>query len=184
MTLEKLQELVNNEEIIYVVQDSKIWRIHTQKDYEATTHGLDNGQRLVPFEPTNAYETAVVAVLAYAKKHNTDIDLKEGENQMTAKTKVKFNVICNDDVVHTTTLAEACKYIRQQTKTSQLNFATIIHSNQTEISFIERGFIPNDPVKINFIFDLYKNLKKKEQEKTLEKYIMSKREKENYKHDR
>ena len=78
MTLEKLQELVNNEEIIYVVQDSKIWRIHTQKDYEATTHGLDNGQRLVPFEPTNAYETAVVAVLAYAKKHNTDIDLKEG----------------------------------------------------------------------------------------------------------
>lgn len=80
---------------------------------------------------------------------------------MTAKTKVKFNVICNDNVVHTTTLAEACKYIRQQTKTSQLNFATIIHSNQTEISFIERGFIPNDAAKIDSIFSLYKNLKKK-----------------------
>jgi hypothetical protein len=76
MTLEKLQELVNNEEIIYVVQDNKIWRIHTQKDYEATTCGLDNGQRLVPFEPENAYETALEAVLAYVKKRNTDIDIK------------------------------------------------------------------------------------------------------------
>ena len=75
MTLEKLQELVNNEEIIYVVQDNKIWRIHTQKDYKATTHGLDNGQRLVPFDLENVYETAFSAILAYAKKHNTDTDL-------------------------------------------------------------------------------------------------------------
>lgn len=76
MTLEKLQELVNNEEIIYVVQDNKIWRIHTQKDYKATTHGLDNGQRLVPFDLENVYETAFLAILAYAKKHNTDTDLR------------------------------------------------------------------------------------------------------------
>ena len=76
MTLEKLQELVNNEEIIYVVQDNKIWRIHTQKDYEAITCGLDNGQRLVPFDPINAYETGSAVLLAYVKKHNTDIDLR------------------------------------------------------------------------------------------------------------
>ena len=79
MTLEKLQELVNNEEIIYVVQDNKIWRIHTQKDYEVTTHGLDNGQRLVPFDLENVYETGSAALLAYVKKHNTDIDLGKEE---------------------------------------------------------------------------------------------------------
>lgn len=53
-------------------------------------------------------------------------------------------------------LSEITKKTRQALKLSQKDLALIIHSNQTEISFIERGFIPNDQEKINKIYELYK----------------------------
>jgi transcriptional regulator with XRE-family HTH domain len=38
---------------------------------------------------------------------------------------------------------------------SQQDFAKIINSNQTEVSFIERGFIPEDAKKIQAIQIIY-----------------------------
>ena len=52
-------------------------------------------------------------------------------------------------------LAEMCKSIRRVMKISQSKFAGLIGSNQTEVSFIERGFIPNDVTKIQKISCLY-----------------------------
>lgn len=55
----------------------------------------------------------------------------------------------------TPTLKEKCVFVRAKLGISQEKFAKIIGSNQTEISFIERGFIPNDQNKINAIENLY-----------------------------
>lgn len=45
------------------------------------------------------------------------------------------------------TLANMAKTIRQETGMSQKQLAEKIGTNQTEVSFIERGFIPHDPEK-------------------------------------
>ena len=44
-------------------------------------------------------------------------------------------------------LKEKCKIARQYLKMSQEGFAKVIKSNQTEVSFIERGFVPEDEKK-------------------------------------
>lgn len=58
-------------------------------------------------------------------------------------------------------LSEITKKTREALKLSQRDFALIIHSNQTEISFIERGFIPSDQEKITKIYELYKETRSK-----------------------
>ena len=45
------------------------------------------------------------------------------------------------------TLANMAKAIRQETGMSQKQLAEKIGTNQTEVSFIERGFIPSAPEK-------------------------------------
>ena len=45
------------------------------------------------------------------------------------------------------TLANMAKIIRQETGMSQKQLAEMIGTNQTEVSFIERGFISQDPEK-------------------------------------
>lgn len=57
-------------------------------------------------------------------------------------------------------LQQITKKARQEMGLSQKQFAVLIQTNQTEISFIERGFIPNDQDKINRIYELYNNLLK------------------------
>lgn len=52
------------------------------------------------------------------------------------------------------TLAEMCKEIRERTNMSQTALAKLIGTNQTEISFIERGFMPSQD-KITKIERLY-----------------------------
>lgn len=52
------------------------------------------------------------------------------------------------------TLSEKCKKIRQVCCLTQRELAELVGSNQTEISFIERGFIPITGVK-NQIEELY-----------------------------
>ena len=55
------------------------------------------------------------------------------------------------------TLANMAKAIRQETGISQKQLAEMIGTNQTEGSFIERGFIPLNPKKqiaIENIFNL------------------------------
>ena len=49
-----------------------------------------------------------------------------------------------------------CKIARKYMRMSQAEFAKVIKSNQTEISFIERGFIPEDKAKITKIETIYK----------------------------
>ena len=44
-------------------------------------------------------------------------------------------------------------------KLTQKKFAELIGSNQTEISFIERGFVPSDREKIRAIYELAKENK-------------------------
>ena len=44
---------------------------------------------------------------------------------------------------------------------TQKQFAAMIGTNQTEISFIERGFLPTDSEKISKIFELYNVERKK-----------------------
>lgn len=53
-------------------------------------------------------------------------------------------------------LAKICKSIRSEQKISQKKLAEMVGSNQTEISFIERGFIPQSQQKIDLIRGLYK----------------------------
>ena len=53
-------------------------------------------------------------------------------------------------------LKEMCKTARKYLQMTQLEFARVIRSNQTEISFIERGFIPEDHRKIEKIEQFYK----------------------------
>lgn len=52
-------------------------------------------------------------------------------------------------------LAEMCRLARQSLGISQAKFANMVGTNQTEISFIERGFIPEDQQKIRAIKELY-----------------------------
>lgn len=53
-------------------------------------------------------------------------------------------------------LKDKCYQIRTTLKLSQKEFAKLIDSNQTEISFIERGFVPA-PEKIKAIERLIEN---------------------------
>lgn len=53
-------------------------------------------------------------------------------------------------------LKEKCKIAREHFKMSQEKFSVIIGTNQTEISFIERGFVPEDKNKVKKIEILYK----------------------------
>lgn len=52
-------------------------------------------------------------------------------------------------------LATMCREVRQTLKISQRAMAALAGSNQTEISFIERGFIPDSAKKIKAIEHLY-----------------------------
>ena len=70
------------------------------------------------------------------------------------------------------TLANMAKSIRQEMGISQKQLAEMIGTNQTEVSFIERGFIPLNPEKqiaIENIFNLLvkgeKTFKEKENNK-------------------
>lgn len=53
----------------------------------------------------------------------------------------------------TVTLAEICQRTRWKMRLSQREFAKLIYTNQTEISFIERGFLPMDNGKIERIME-------------------------------
>lgn len=54
-------------------------------------------------------------------------------------------------------LKEKCKYVREKIGMSQKDFAErFLDTNQTEISFIERGFIPENRNKIETINRLYR----------------------------
>ena len=57
------------------------------------------------------------------------------------------------------TFAEMCKETRAGMKLTQKKFAELIGSNQTEISFIERGFVPSDREKIRATYELAKENK-------------------------
>lgn len=52
-------------------------------------------------------------------------------------------------------LSDMCKVIRKERYITQYALAELIGTNQTEVSFIERGFIPSAD-KIVAISDLYK----------------------------
>lgn len=53
------------------------------------------------------------------------------------------------------TTADKCKYIRKKREISQYKMANLHGTNQTEVSFIERGFVPQDEQKIQKINELY-----------------------------
>jgi predicted transcriptional regulator len=55
-------------------------------------------------------------------------------------------------------LADMCKEVREALAISQRELAMMIGSNQTEISFIERGFTPSDTAKVNAIIEEYNKL--------------------------
>ena len=55
-------------------------------------------------------------------------------------------------------LSEICIEIRKALKISQTKMAKLIDSTQTEISFIEKGFIPPSKNKIQKIYELYDNI--------------------------
>ena len=63
------------------------------------------------------------------------------------------------------TLANMAKIIRQETGISQKQLAEMIGSNQTEVSFIERGFIPLNPEKQIAIENIFYVVLKGEKEK-------------------
>lgn len=46
------------------------------------------------------------------------------------------------------TIEEMCKAIRKELGISQYKIADLIGTNQTTVSFIERGFIPNPKVVV------------------------------------
>ena len=56
------------------------------------------------------------------------------------------------------TLAEQCKEIRAYYACTQETLAKQVGTTQTEISFIEHGSIPLDPLKIENIQRLYKTM--------------------------
>jgi transcriptional regulator with XRE-family HTH domain len=55
-------------------------------------------------------------------------------------------------------LKEMCRLARKQMKLSQCEFSKLIETTQPEISYIERGFIPEDPKKILKIKSFYKRM--------------------------
>jgi transcriptional regulator with XRE-family HTH domain len=55
-------------------------------------------------------------------------------------------------------LSDMCKIARAEMRLTQRKFAEIIGTNQTEVSFIERGFIPHDQEKIKAIQELYQKV--------------------------
>ena len=59
-------------------------------------------------------------------------------------------------------LADMVKTIRQETGMSQKQLAEMIGSNQTEVSFIERGFIPHAPEKQIAIENIFNEVIKEE----------------------
>lgn len=61
-------------------------------------------------------------------------------------------------------LADMAKTIRQETGMSQKQLAEMIGSNQTEVSFIERGVIPQDPEKQIAILNIFNLVIKGEKE--------------------
>lgn len=61
-------------------------------------------------------------------------------------------------------LADMAKTIRQETGMSQKQLAEKIGSNQTEVSFIERGFIPTGPEKQIAILKIFNLVVKGEKE--------------------
>ena len=52
-------------------------------------------------------------------------------------------------------LKDMCFEARRALDDSQKAFAKKIGSNQTEVSFIERGFIPEDKEKVNAIREIF-----------------------------
>ena len=59
-------------------------------------------------------------------------------------------------------LADMVKTIRQETGMSQKQLGEMIGSNQTEVSFIERGFIPLNPEKQIAIENIFNEVIKEE----------------------
>lgn len=62
-------------------------------------------------------------------------------------------------------LADMTKTIRRETGMSQKQLAEMIGSNQTEVSFIERGFIPSAPEKQNAILKIFNEVIKENNKK-------------------
>lgn len=62
--------------------------------------------------------------------------------------------ICLNKSTPDAPISEMCKAIRKERQITQYAFASLIGTNQTEISFIERGFIPSAD-KIVAITQLY-----------------------------
>lgn len=62
-------------------------------------------------------------------------------------------------------LADMTKTIRQETGISQKQLAEMIGSNQTEVSFIERGFIPHAPEKQIAIENIFNEVIKENNKK-------------------
>ena len=52
-------------------------------------------------------------------------------------------------------LKDMCREVRKSLGLSQKKLAAEIGTNQTEVSFIERGFIPNDTQKADCIRRLF-----------------------------
>jgi transcriptional regulator with XRE-family HTH domain len=63
------------------------------------------------------------------------------------------------------TLANMAKAIRQETGMSQKQLAEKIGTNQTEVSFIERGFIPLNPEKQIAIENIFNEVIKENNKK-------------------
>lgn len=57
-------------------------------------------------------------------------------------------------------LKEMCLAVRKRLKLSQRELAALVGTNQTEISFIERGFIPANSCKSVAIQNLYQETEK------------------------
>lgn len=56
-------------------------------------------------------------------------------------------------------LKDKVKKVREFMGLSQQEFSTMfLNSNQTELSFIERGFIPEDKRKVKVVNNMYKTL--------------------------
>lgn len=62
-------------------------------------------------------------------------------------------------------LADMVKTIRQETGMSQKQLGEMIGSNQTEVSFIERGFIPHAPEKQIAIENIFNEVIKENNKK-------------------
>ena len=56
------------------------------------------------------------------------------------------------------TYAEISKAVRETLKISQETLADMIGSNQTEISFLERGFVPKNANKIANLLQIARDL--------------------------